>query len=90
VAAGPVGRSGDAATDAQISAQILAYSRSKGLFAGATLEGAALHSDDSANKALYGLNSLRDVLGAKPASAPAPANAWRTAMKALVTAEPNP
>ncbi len=90
VAAGPVGRSGDAATDAQISAQILAYSRSQGLFAGATLEGAALHSDDSANKALYGLNSLRDVLGAKPASAPAPANAWRTAMKALVTAEPNP
>jgi lipid-binding SYLF domain-containing protein len=69
---------------------IVGAKHGKGLFAGATLEGAALHSDDSANKALYGLNSLRDVLGAKPASAPAPANAWRTAMKALVTAEPNP
>jgi lipid-binding SYLF domain-containing protein len=91
VAAGPVGRSGDAATDAQISAQILAYSRSKGLFAGATLEGAALHSDDSANKALYNLSSLRDVLAAKPgATAPAAANSWRTALKGLVTAEPNP
>jgi lipid-binding SYLF domain-containing protein len=91
VAAGPVGRSGDAATNAQISAQILAYSRSKGLFAGATLEGAALHSDDDANKALYNLGSLRDVLAAKTgATAPAAANSWRTAMKGLVTAEPNP
>jgi lipid-binding SYLF domain-containing protein len=90
VAAGPVGRSGDAATDAQISAQILAYSRSKGLFAGATLEGAALHSNDDANKALYKLSSLRDVLAAKPATAPEAANAWRTAMKSLVTAQPNP
>ena len=90
VAAGPVGRSGDAATDAQISAQILAYSRSKGLFAGATLEGAGLHSNDDANKALYKLSTLRDVLAAKPATAPEAANAWRTAMKGLVTAQPNP
>ena len=57
VAAGPVGRSGDAATDAKVSAQILAYSRSKGLFAGATLEGSAVHADDSDNEAFYGRKS---------------------------------
>jgi lipid-binding SYLF domain-containing protein len=91
VAAGPVGREGAAATDAQFSAQILAYSRAKGLFAGATLEGAALHSDDSSNKALYGQDTLRGVLAAKAgAPAPAPAEAWRTALKSLVKAEPNP
>jgi lipid-binding SYLF domain-containing protein len=54
VSAGPLGRSGDAATDVQVSAQILAYSRSKGLFAGATFEGSALHADDTDNEDLYG------------------------------------
>jgi lipid-binding SYLF domain-containing protein len=91
VAAGPVGRTGAAATDAQFSAQILAYSRSKGLFAGATLEGAALHSDDDSNEALYNHEGLRDVLNTKPGpSAPAAAETWRSTMKRLVTAEPNP
>jgi lipid-binding SYLF domain-containing protein len=91
VAAGPVGRTGAAATDAQFSAQILAYSRSKGLFAGATLEGAALHSDDDSNKALYGQESLRAVLNAKPApTAPTAAGTWRSTMKSLVKPQPNP
>ncbi|HET9371280.1 MAG TPA: lipid-binding SYLF domain-containing protein, partial [Vicinamibacterales bacterium] len=54
VAAGPVGRSADASTDAKMSAQILAYSRAKGLFAGATLEGASIHTDDGNNEAVYG------------------------------------
>ena len=91
VAAGPVGRSGDAATNAQVSAQILAYSRAKGLFAGATLEGSALRSDNDANKALYKVTSLRDVLSAKPGpAAPAAATTWRNALKSLVTMEPNP
>jgi lipid-binding SYLF domain-containing protein len=54
VAAGPVGRSAEAATDAQLTSQILAYSRAKGLFAGATLEGAALHPDKDANRGFYG------------------------------------
>ena len=53
-AAGPVGRSADAATDAKLSSQILAYSRTNGLFAGATLEGAALRADKDANEAFYG------------------------------------
>lgn len=63
VAAGPVGRSADAATNVRLDAQILAYSRAKGLFAGATFEGAALHANDSANKAFYGREiSLKEIL----------------------------
>ena len=54
VAAGPVGRSASAATDARLNSQILAYSRTKGFFAGATLEGAALRPNDDANRDFYG------------------------------------
>lgn len=54
VAAGPVGRNASAGTNAQVNAGLLAYSRAKGLFAGATLEGAALHSDNDDNEAMYG------------------------------------
>ena len=53
VAAGPVGRQGEASTDASLSAQILAYSRAKGLFAGLSLEGASLRVDRDANKDFY-------------------------------------
>jgi lipid-binding SYLF domain-containing protein len=91
VAAGPVGRAGAAATNAQVSAQILAYSKAKGLFAGATLEGAALRGDESDNKEFYGTSSLREVVNTKPAaSAPAAATEWRNALKSLVTMEPKP
>ena len=54
VAAGPVGRAAEAATDAKLNSQILAYSRAKGLFAGATLEGASLHPDKDVNREFYG------------------------------------
>jgi SH3 domain-containing YSC84-like protein 1 len=54
VAAGPVGRSTSAQTDAQLSADILSWSRSKGLFAGIALQGATLRSDLDANRELYG------------------------------------
>lgn len=54
VAAGPVGRSAEAQTDAYMHAKILAYSRSRGVFAGVALEGATLRSDDRDNEALYG------------------------------------
>ena len=50
VAAGPVGRDAAAATDIVMKAQILSYSRSQGLFAGLSLEGSTLRSDDGANK----------------------------------------
>jgi len=53
-AAGPVGRTSEAETDAQLHAEILTYSRSRGLFAGVSLEGATLRQDDEWNKDLYG------------------------------------
>ncbi len=54
VAAGPVGRNATAATDAQMTAKVLAYSRSKGLFAGIALNGAVLRPSGDDNQELYG------------------------------------
>lgn len=53
-AAGPVGRAGQAATDAELHAEILSYSRNRGLFAGVSLSGAILKQDNSDNEKLYG------------------------------------
>jgi lipid-binding SYLF domain-containing protein len=54
VAAGPVGRTATAETDAYMTAQILTWSRSRGVFAGVSLSGATLRQDLNTNKALYG------------------------------------
>jgi lipid-binding SYLF domain-containing protein len=54
VAAGPVGRTASADTDVQLHAEILSYSRARGLFAGLALDGATLRPDEGANEALYG------------------------------------
>jgi SH3 domain-containing YSC84-like protein 1 len=54
VAAGPKGRAAMAATDAYMHAEILAYSRSRGLFAGVSLEGSTLRQDNGANEKVYG------------------------------------
>jgi lipid-binding SYLF domain-containing protein len=53
-AAGPKGRDATAATDVAMRAEILSYSRSRGLFAGISLEGSTLRQDNSANEKLYG------------------------------------
>ncbi len=53
-AAGPVGRSATASTDAQLHAEIYSYSRARGLFAGASLDGTAITIDNEANQAVYG------------------------------------
>jgi SH3 domain-containing YSC84-like protein 1 len=53
VAAGPKGRDASADTDAYLRAEILSYSRSRGLFAGVSLEGSTLRPDDDANEAIY-------------------------------------
>jgi len=53
-AAGPKGRTAEGATDIVMEAEILSYSRNKGLFAGVSLEGSTLRSDGSANEKLYG------------------------------------
>ena len=54
VAGGPKGRTAEAATDAQLGAEILTYSRTKGLFAGVSLEGSPVSQDSEANKKVYG------------------------------------
>ena len=62
-AAGPVGRSASAETDAQMNAKILTYSRSQGVFAGLELKGAALKQDRDGNHSLYGREvEAREVL----------------------------
>jgi len=73
VAAGPVGRSVEAATDVKLKAEIYSYSRSRGLFAGISLEGAALQIDDDANAAFYGKEAIRadDILSGKVETASA-------------------
>ena len=73
VAAGPVGRNATAQTDALMTAEILSWSRSKGVFAGLALEGATLRNDLDENKELYGqeLNNRDIVMKGKPAPAPA-------------------
>jgi SH3 domain-containing YSC84-like protein 1 len=65
VAAGPVGRSADAETDVRMSAEILAWSRTRGLFAGVALNGATLRPDAKENERLYGraLTSREIMMG---------------------------
>src|SRR6476661_1577915 len=60
-AAGPVGRSASASTDAKLNAQILSYSRSKGAFAGLELKGVVIKPDNEDNHQVYGM-SARDIL----------------------------
>ena len=63
VAAGPVGRQGSANTDWKMNAEVLSYSRAKGVFAGVDLSGASIKQDDDATKAFYEKEvSFRDAL----------------------------
>ena len=73
-AAGPVGRDAEAATDIAMHAEILTYSRAKGLFAGISLEGSTLRPDGSANNNLYGHQlSAKDILRDHKVGTPAAA-----------------
>ena len=67
IAAGPVGRDASADTDAYLRAEVLSYSRSRGLFAGVSLEGSTLRPDDDATADVYGrkLTARQIVLGGK-------------------------
>ena len=63
MAAGPIGRSLTAQTDAELQAEMLSYSRSHGLFAGISLSGATLRPDGATNKELYGRDATnREIL----------------------------
>ncbi len=57
-AAGPVGRHAEASTDLQLKAEIYSYSRSRGLFAGVSLEGSSIQVDEKSNSAFYGMAGL--------------------------------
>jgi lipid-binding SYLF domain-containing protein len=70
-AAGPVGRTASAETDVTMRAEILSYSRARGLFAGVSLAGSTLRPDNSANQNLYGKAvSAQDIVFKKAVAAP--------------------
>ena len=72
IAAGPKGRAVTASTDASMRAEILSYSRSRGLFAGVSLEGASLRPDDDANADVYGRKlTARRIVTGTPIAVPA-------------------
>ena len=73
VAAGPVGRHASAGTDVRMNAEILSYSRSKGVFAGVSLDGAVVQADKDGDRAMYGeAANRREILDSK---VPAPESA---------------
>jgi len=81
-AAGPKGRDATAATDVVMRAEILSYSRSRGLFAGVSLEGSTLRPDGSANEKLYGRKlSAKEILREGKASSPAAAHELNAALE---------
>jgi lipid-binding SYLF domain-containing protein len=86
VAAGPVGRQGEASTDASLSAQILAYSRAKGLFAGLSLEGASLRIDNDANEDFYGKEIPAEEVVRGVSQTTAEGSQWTATLSRLIPA----
>ena len=81
VTGGPVGRDAQAATDIQLRAEILSYSRSRGLFAGATIEGSTIKEDQDANARFYGERlTTRAVVFDGKAKAPDSVKVWFDAL----------
>ena len=83
VAAGPVGRDAQASTDIQMRAQILSYSRARGVFAGVTINGSTIRQDKDANERFYGKPyETKQIVFERLGGAPEPVAAWRTALTA--------
>jgi lipid-binding SYLF domain-containing protein len=81
VAAGPVGRDAQAATDIQLRAQILSYSRARGLFAGVTINGSTIRQDVDANERFYGKRlETRQIVFDGAAGSPEPVAPWLDAL----------
>ena len=78
VAAGPLGREAEASTDLQLRAQILSYSRARGLFAGVTVNGSIVRQDQDANERFYGqrLGTQQIVFGSATVDQPTPVDVW--------------
>lgn len=82
VAAGPIGRSSAAATDATLTAQVLSYSRSSGLFAGVALDGTVIAIDRHANESFYGISDVlaSQILEGKVSNVPSSAQDFMAAL----------
>jgi len=81
VAAGPVGRDASASTDIQLRAQILSYSRTRGLFAGVTINGSTIRQDRDANERFYGTAyRTGQIVEQHLGGSPEPTAAWKTAL----------
>jgi lipid-binding SYLF domain-containing protein len=80
-AAGPVGRDAQASTDLQLRAQILSYSRARGLFAGVTINGSTVRQDLDANQRFYGTRlTTKQIVFDGRAGSPDPVGVWRAAL----------
>jgi len=79
VAAGPVGRHAGASTDVELKAEIYTYSRSRGLFAGVSLEGSSMQVDNDSDEAFYGKKDVRpsEIIDGKDVKTPAAAEALK-------------
>ena len=92
VAAGPLGRSAAATTDATFKAQVLSYSRSEGLFAGVALDGGVIVIDDSSNETAYGVAGIlpSQILEGRVGTAPQPARDFTAALERATNAPAAP
>jgi lipid-binding SYLF domain-containing protein len=84
--AGPVGRSAEAQTDAMMHAEILSWSRARGVFAGISLTGSTLRPDDEDNRLMYGSNATQSEILTGKVQPPAAADSLYTALKHYTTA----
>lgn len=85
IAAGPLGRSAEASTDTALKAEILSYSRSRGLYAGLTLQGTSIQEDRTANRDFYGEEILpRDIFEGKAKATPEIAQKLKTTLAEMV------
>lgn len=81
VAAGPVGRDAQAATDLQLRAEILSYSRARGVFAGVSINGSTIRQDRDAHERYYGKPYLsRQILFEGAGGSPEPVGAWKAVL----------
>jgi len=86
VAAGPVGRSGSADTSAKLDAEIYSYSRSRGAFAGISIDGSKLYVNKSANESFYSKDATAESIVATKPGTGSPTEAFRTELGALTKA----
>ena len=88
VAAGPVGRTGSADTSAKMDAEIYSYSRSRGAFAGISLDGSKLYVDKSGNAQYYGEEATPKSIVSAAAKPDSPTGPFRAALAQLVKPQP--